>query len=1379
MTNHNSFRLVTAAACAILLLGIAAIGFLRAPSESGPRSSTSLSRSSDPDALVTTPAFKTSIGRDQIGGTIPGRGADHSSSSRQNRPYRATFDPDGVTFTIATPLKGLAEPALRFTFRHARMEETTLASGIPTSPESFAGDSSRRYQRGIVEERYDLLEEGLEQTFWIHELPQIRGDVTITGTVETNLTAPAPTTGKRLSFLYEGTEAIFITKAVAVDASGRTLPLELSWKEKELSMTVPAGWLQTAELPIAIDPLIGTPITVSGSTQASSSDVAYNNTFDECLFAYIANGIVYAQRATGVGVLIGNPIQISSAGETAKNVSVNFASTANNYLIAWNHYTGAFTPGSVKGAVINTFGTIVKASFVISNVLNIPVSPKIAFGGTNWLLCYHSRGTTPYVNAQGNVYGVSIDTSGNILGGKNPLLSIDADASPDDAVTPSVVFANGIYVIVWIKNGYLAARTMNTSGVFLTPITLLENFNADSNPSVSGSPSGFLITWQAIQNASNPPLYYLQAMIVNSSLGVTVPAIRLEESSTVLQNGGVAYSSTDNLWYLTYTATLTSGGPSTVCARYISPTGAFAPYDYDVLTDGVTTSGFAPRVSWKPSTNRMVATFYTLTGVTGAFTARITPAPPTPSGLAATGLNSQVSLAWNPVLGASSYFVRRSTTHGGPYEYVGNPVTSSFVDKGSNVRNGTTYYYVVSAVNMNGESVYSTEVSATPSAPATVSCLFVVGTDPIPGGTGDNTIRTRLQTTHGYSVVVRSGTAVTSADALGKAFVLISSTTNAADVAGKFTQSPVGILTWNGSVATNLGMVSSSGTVSATSLSMVAANASHPLAAGRTGTVAIIPVADVLSWGTTGANAVNIATVVGDATKTILFGYDAGIGMSAGNAPARRTGFFLGNNTANALNVDGLALFDAAVIWTSKQPSQPVGLTVVQGNNQLIVKWLPSDNALSYKVLRSTNGGVYTIIAPGVTATYFVDTTALNGNTYSYQVIAQGDGGFSVSSTAATGSPNAQPIIVTVEGPSSISQGAGGNTFTASAQQLVNGTLVNVPFTGAWTFANVPNNPTGQFSIQNPTGNPATITTTGNNVTGAFTFTANVGGVQQSATFQVQANNRLGVYVMFRYPDCTNNQARTQRPPLSYPNTYLWQGTNEPETQEIINNRGVARYELFGGYLTTINNIWASANIQPNYARENVLGLSIPTTALNGDQFIADTRQDDPQTGAPSFPQSTGFIDLARKNITKKTSSDYINVYFVFSVWSAEDLYFNPPNQGRVNASTLQTEVRGPNRKTVLLSDTGDANTIAHEMGHVFGLPHITAGNQLDGPLADRFNNLPFGPGGTLTPAQRAILRENLMYSSPTGRGTTLCPGQGATARREIDAMRSYLWVIP
>ncbi len=102
-------------------------------------------------------------------------------------------------------------------------------------------------------------------------------------------------------------------------------------------------------------------------------------------------------------------------------------------------------------------------------------------------------------------------------------------------------------------------------------------------------------------------------------------------------------------------------------------------------------------------------------------------APPgVPTNVTASAGDRQIRLSWSTVVGATSYRVKRSTSAGGPYTTVASNVkTLQFTDTGLN--NGTTHYYVVTAVNFLGESGHSVETSATPKLPAdlVVSVLTV------------------------------------------------------------------------------------------------------------------------------------------------------------------------------------------------------------------------------------------------------------------------------------------------------------------------------------------------------------------------------------------------------------------------------------------------------------------------------------------------------------------------------------------------------------------------------------------------------------------------------------------------------------------------------
>ncbi|MDC4222674.1 MAG: fibronectin type III domain-containing protein [Candidatus Manganitrophus sp.] len=99
-----------------------------------------------------------------------------------------------------------------------------------------------------------------------------------------------------------------------------------------------------------------------------------------------------------------------------------------------------------------------------------------------------------------------------------------------------------------------------------------------------------------------------------------------------------------------------------------------------------------------------------------------------PTGLRAIAADGQVTLEWNSVTGASSYFVYRATVSGinrdnwntivgGNRTQVPGGATVYIEDS---LTNGTTYFFVVTAQNSLGQSEESAEVSATPFAADTV-----------------------------------------------------------------------------------------------------------------------------------------------------------------------------------------------------------------------------------------------------------------------------------------------------------------------------------------------------------------------------------------------------------------------------------------------------------------------------------------------------------------------------------------------------------------------------------------------------------------------------------------------------------------------------------
>jgi hypothetical protein len=87
--------------------------------------------------------------------------------------------------------------------------------------------------------------------------------------------------------------------------------------------------------------------------------------------------------------------------------------------------------------------------------------------------------------------------------------------------------------------------------------------------------------------------------------------------------------------------------------------------------------------------------------------------PGIPTALNASAGDAQVVLRWLAATNATGYNVKQAAVSGGPYANAASGVTSVlFTNAG--LSNGTSYYFVVSGVNVAGESGNSSEVSARP-----------------------------------------------------------------------------------------------------------------------------------------------------------------------------------------------------------------------------------------------------------------------------------------------------------------------------------------------------------------------------------------------------------------------------------------------------------------------------------------------------------------------------------------------------------------------------------------------------------------------------------------------------------------------------------------
>jgi hypothetical protein len=264
----------------------------------------------------------------------------------------------------------------------------------------------------------------------------------------------------------------------------------------------------------------------------------------------------------------------------------------------------------------------------------------------------------------------------------------------------SVSLTNGGSATVTISSVTVAGAGFSVTGI-TAPVTIAAGkaatFNAVFAPSAAGSLTG---TITLVSNAPNSPLSI-------SLSGTGVAATRLLGLSTsTLSFANVNVGSSSSL-----ATTLTNNGNSNVTISSVNVSGA-----------GFSASGVSSGETLTPTQSVTVTAQFapTAAGLVSGSVSIASNATNSPSTIAVSGTGvsvtpNSVTLSWTASTSAvSGYNVYRGTTSNGPYSTQLNSslVTAvGFTD--STVAAGTTYYYVVTAVNSsNVESVDSNQATA-------------------------------------------------------------------------------------------------------------------------------------------------------------------------------------------------------------------------------------------------------------------------------------------------------------------------------------------------------------------------------------------------------------------------------------------------------------------------------------------------------------------------------------------------------------------------------------------------------------------------------------------------------------------------------------------
>lgn len=564
--------------------------------------------------------------------------------------YGATFSEAGLNFQLPGTVDDLEHPNLTYGLGTLRSADGTVAARTaqPVSTDGFVS-----YDRGAYEERFVPRSDGVEHIVVLNARPG-SGDLSCTVPVNTSL-RPARA-GDRIVYRHNERDLISISHAIAVDASGRRLPLELEVADGGISYSVPARWLDEATYPVLLDPLVGGITTVDGSVSITEPlwirgvDVAYNSTNNEWLvvwselwsgnFDYDVWGQRYNISATFTLTAVGAAFFVTGSLQGDREPAVSYAPNVNRYLVAYTYDpsdNGDTADRDIRGAILDNLGNVVVGPFAIDPAANRDEWADVAYDGSQWYVVrtHWTGGTDP------DLYG-SFVTTGGVGGG-----IADPDTEADNAAGPSVAFGSGVYCIVWEKGGGSAegnspvtnrldldsidiyGRTMSTAGAFNTGITLLNNTTQNHGfPDVSAGTNSFLVVWNRAFTTTDRDIH---GVIFSNTLTPLTGTIFIENDVIDQLRPRAAFSSTNGEWLTVFSDNIT-GSRDIYCNRVSSSGSVLDGSGIQVSTSGDVESW--PAVAWHSNRNDMLMAWLDLTGTYTVLARRFTMdyiSPPVPT----------------------------------------------------------------------------------------------------------------------------------------------------------------------------------------------------------------------------------------------------------------------------------------------------------------------------------------------------------------------------------------------------------------------------------------------------------------------------------------------------------------------------------------------------------------------------------------------------------------------------------------------------------------------------------------------------------------------------------------------------------------------------
>ncbi|MEM7201013.1 MAG: hypothetical protein AAF628_12140 [Planctomycetota bacterium] len=479
--------------------------------------------------------------------------------------YEAHLDGRSLTFVAALSAAApRAEPVRFELLAYGRRDGALLPAGAVL--EVAGAGRTVEYRRPGVTESYEMRPDGVKQSFAFASLPAGRGDLVVRGRIHTALPL-RDATPDRLRFGDARLGGAFVRDVVGIGGDGVRATGRMHYADGVLELALPAAFVDTAALPLVLDPLFGASFEVAASPVGDDRD----------------------------------PDAAYHAG-------------SDRYLVVWERRF-ALTGAALRGQLLDGSGNPVGGVIGIRESYRGGARPRVAAlsGSDRFAVVWTENG---------NVVGRPVLTTGGLLGVFNVAVSLGALDAPD----VTAVSTGDRAVVVWndAGAGSIRARSMTfPPSMFGTvAVDVSEAPSGDAEPCISkgGADDRMLVVWSRDAGATRQ----VYGRLVGSLGGPFTGEFRISQFEDA---SAPAVDGDGRNWVVAYQARTTSG--AVVNARPLSfslPLGiAFSSGAVATVAGGYPITAGVPSVAWLGGSVLVGAGLAGPTGVLGAVIASIDP----------------------------------------------------------------------------------------------------------------------------------------------------------------------------------------------------------------------------------------------------------------------------------------------------------------------------------------------------------------------------------------------------------------------------------------------------------------------------------------------------------------------------------------------------------------------------------------------------------------------------------------------------------------------------------------------------------------------------------------------------------------------------------